>query len=188
MIDARHGRVRLQEIRHDLPIAGRRRHAKAQRLQRPRDHPAGEGVELRADGRAERAHRLHHRFRSERGAGDQIGMAADIFGQRIDGDVGAVDQRLLEERAEKRVVADDDRRVALRRADLVGELSHQSDVDQRVERVRRRLDHDDRDASQAPCASSTAVRMLVSFTPSAKPTALMSMAVSVFVMSVSVPP
>ena len=45
-------------------------------------------------------------------------MAADIFGQRIERDIGAVLDRPLEHRAEQRVVAGDDRRVALRLADL----------------------------------------------------------------------
>ena len=148
IIEARHGRMRLQELRHDRAVAVGAGHAQAERLQRARDHPAWEGVELRADGRAELPHRLHHRRRAERSARDEIRMAPDVLGQRIDRDVGAVDERLLVERAEQRVVADEDRRKALRRADLVGELSNQRDVDQRIERIGGRLRHDDRHAAE----------------------------------------
>ena len=35
----------------------------------------------------------------ERGAGDQVGVAADILGERIERDIGAVRQRMLEHRA-----------------------------------------------------------------------------------------
>ena len=59
-----------------------------------------------------------------------------------------MDERLLVERAEQRVVADEHGRKTLRRAELVGELSHQRDVDQRIERIGGRLRHDDRHATE----------------------------------------
>jgi len=45
----------------------------------------------------------HMRLAAERRAGDQVAVAADIFGQGIDDDIDAVLQRLLEDRAEQRV-------------------------------------------------------------------------------------
>ena len=113
-------------------------------------------------------------FAAERRAGDQVGMAADVFGQRIDRDVGAVVERTLEHRAEQRVVAHDDRAHGPGWRAISSAMRRDSrDVDQRVGRVRRRLDHDDRDAALACACSSAAARMAASSTPSAKPTAPM---------------
>jgi hypothetical protein len=69
-------------------------------------------------------------------------VAADILGQRVDRQVGAVRERRLEDRAEQRIVAGDDRPGALAGSDLIGDASHQRDVDERVHRIRRRLDED----------------------------------------------
>jgi hypothetical protein len=122
----------------------------AQRLQRAAQHPAGMRIELRADGAAQRLDRLHHRLGAQRRAGDQVGMAADIFGQRVDRDIGAMLDRALEDRPEQGVVADDDGREALR-VPISSAIFRGSacDVDQRVGRIGRRLDHDDRDAALA---------------------------------------
>ncbi|OJH20872.1 hypothetical protein BLX88_00220, partial [Bacillus obstructivus] len=102
-----------QEIRDGARIVIGLFHADAQGFQRAAEHPAGMRVELRADGTAQRLDLFHHGLRAERRTGDQIGMAADIFGQRVQGDVGAVLDRALENRSEQRVVAGDHRRVPL---------------------------------------------------------------------------
>ena len=75
-------------------------------------------------------------------------MAADVLGERVDRHVGAEGERALEDRPEQRVVAHDDRAMVLPRGDLVGDAADELDVDHGVERVRRRLDHDQRDAAQ----------------------------------------
>lgn len=74
-------------------------------------------------------------------------MAADILGQRIERDVGAVFDRPLEDRAEQRVVAGDDRRMALFSADRVGNAADHGDINEAVGRVRRRLDQDHGDTA-----------------------------------------
>ncbi len=104
-------------------------------------------IELRADRAAQRLDLLHHRLGAEGRAGDQIGMAADIFGQRIERDIGAVFDRPLEDRAEQGVVAGDDRRMALLLADRVGDAADHRDIDEAVGRVGRRFDQDHRDAA-----------------------------------------
>ena len=58
-------------------------HTQRQRLQRAAQHPAGVRIKLGADRAAQGAHLRHQRFAAHRRAGDQIGMAADIFGQRV---------------------------------------------------------------------------------------------------------
>jgi hypothetical protein len=131
----------------DLAIAVRPAHAQRQRLERAAEHPAGMRVEPGADRGAQEADGLDRLPRPERRAGDQVGVAADVLGERVDGDVGAVPERLLVERPEEGVVADHHRAMALPLADGVGDLPHEGDVDERVERVRRRLDLDHRDAA-----------------------------------------
>ncbi len=135
------------EIGRDLGrVLGRAHHAQRQRLQRAAEHPAGMGIELRADGGAQRLDRADRLEAAQRSAGDQVGMAADIFGQRIDRDIGPLPERLLEDGSQQRVVADHDRAPALLPfADLLRHGAHQRHVDQRVQWVRRRLDHDHRD-------------------------------------------
>ena len=49
-------------------------------------------------------------------------MAADILGERIDRDVGAMVERLLEHRTEQGVVADQDGPKTLGGANLIGDL------------------------------------------------------------------
>ena len=58
-------------------------------------------------------------------------------------------ERPLEHRSEQRVVADDDRPMALPRLDLVGDAKHGLEIDQRIDRVGRRFNEDDRDAAAA---------------------------------------
>ena len=130
VVHLRDRRVLGEEGGDDLAVAVGAAHAQRQRLERAAEHPAGMRVELRADGRAQQAHGPHGLARAERRAGDQVRMAADVLRQRVDGDVGPVLQRLLVERPEQGVVADDHRAVALALADLVGDAPHQGDVDE----------------------------------------------------------
>jgi hypothetical protein len=106
-------------------------------------------VELRADRAAQELDGAHEFAAAEDRAGDQVGVAADVFRERVDRQIGPELQRLLEDWAEQGVVAGDDRPKALGGADLVGDAAHEGDIDEGVERVRRRLDHHDRDAALA---------------------------------------
>ena len=107
-------------------------------------------------------------------------MAADILGQRVDRHVGAVAQRMLEDRAEQRVVAHD--RSAggpgcarsRRRCGATSAMSTSV-----LSRVGRRLDQDDGDAALLPARGSSRPASPASSTPSAKPTAPMPKAASV---------
>ena len=79
------------------------------RLQRAAQHPAGMRIELRADGAAHGADRFQSGSRADDGAADEIAVAADIFGQRIERQIGAMLERRLEHRPEQRVVAAENR-------------------------------------------------------------------------------
>ncbi|EGE60534.1 hypothetical protein RHECNPAF_14110012 [Rhizobium etli CNPAF512] len=140
-------RVMSQEIGDGPRIAVCPLHAQLQRLERPAEHPAGMRIELRADRPAQRLDLLDHGLAAENGAGDEIGMAADIFGQRIERDIGAMLDRPLEYRPEQGVVADDDGRVPLLCADRIGHTPDHRDVDQAVGRIGRCLDQDDGNAA-----------------------------------------
>ncbi len=144
-------------------------------------------IELSADGAAKRLHLLDERPAAERGPSDQIRMTADIFGQGIEGNVCAVLDRALKDRAEQRVIAGDHRLMALLLTNRIGNPPDHRDVDKAIGRVCGRLDEDDRDAALA-IASSAAALTEISLTPSAKPTAETPKLRKVFASNVSVPP
>ena len=112
-------------------------------------------------------------------------MAADILGQRVERNVGPVLERPLEDRAQQGVVASDDRREPLALRRCVGDAADQRDVDQGVEGVRGRLDHDDRDTARAwhSAAARTAFSSAVREADRVHPEAGQRLAISV-----SVPP
>ena len=109
-------------------------------------------VELRADGAAHRAYRLEMRAGADDGAADQIAVSADIFGQRIERQIGAVPQRRLENRAEQRIVAAYDRARALLRRNVFGDAPHERNIDEAVHRIGRRLDENHRNSLDVHCA------------------------------------
>ena len=67
---------------------------------------------------------------------DQVGVAAEVLRRRVDDDVGAEVERLLQVRRRERVVDDEDR------ADGVRRVGGRADVDDVEQRIRRRLDPD----------------------------------------------
>ncbi|MCY1248405.1 hypothetical protein D9M72_618320 [compost metagenome] len=81
VVDALDLRVLAQELGDDAGIVIGLLHAHRQRFQRPAEHPAGMRVELGADRPAQRLYLFHHSLRAESCTGDEVGMAADIFGQ-----------------------------------------------------------------------------------------------------------
>jgi hypothetical protein len=94
-------------------------------------------VQLGAYGASQHLDVLHESFRVERGARDKVGVAANVLRQGVQREVRAVFDRSLKDRAEKRVVARDERRVALSPADRVGDATHHRDVNQTVGWIRR---------------------------------------------------
>jgi hypothetical protein len=80
--------------RNPRRIVSRGPHAQRQGFHRAHDHPRGVRVKLRAQRAAQRPNRFERGDRTNDAAGDQIGMAADILGQRIHHDIGAVLQWL----------------------------------------------------------------------------------------------
>jgi hypothetical protein len=71
-------------------------------------------------------------------------MAAGIFGEAVDDELGALPDRLLPQRAEEGVV-DRDRRLLLAGESGVARGAHGFDIDQRIGRVRRAFEIDERD-------------------------------------------
>ena len=124
-------------------------HPEPERLERAPQHPAGMRIELCAEAAAQGLDRSNGRLRAEGGAGDEVGVAANVLGERIDRDVGTVGEGTLEHRAQQGIVANQDGLEALGLADLVGDLPQQLDIDERIGRIGGRFDHDDRYASFA---------------------------------------
>src|SRR5580704_2312043 len=102
-------------------------------------------IELRADGAPQHPDRHDLVGRADCSARDQVGMAADIFGERIDRDVDTVGERELEERAEQGVVANDDWPMPLPLLYSLGGGLYEAEVDEGVRRIGWRLDHDHTD-------------------------------------------
>ena len=102
-----------QKVRHLARALGRGGHSELQRFERAHQQPAGIGIAHRAEDRAHAADRLERCGRARAAAGDQIGMAADIFGERRHDQVGAVRERRLEQGSEHRIVDDDHRALSI---------------------------------------------------------------------------
>ena len=66
-------------------------------------------IELCAQRAAEKPDRFHQSFGAKCGSGDQIRMAAHIFGQRVDRNVRAALERMLINGSKQSIVADDGR-------------------------------------------------------------------------------
>ena len=126
---------------------GRRGHPELQRFERAHQEPAGVRVAHRAEDRAHAAHRIERGRRSRAAARDQVGVAADILGQRGHDQVGAVGDRRLKQGSEQGVVDDDDRPPSLGAAEVLGQAPRAADVDKAVGRVRRRLEKERGDRS-----------------------------------------
>src|ERR1700722_4224283 len=86
-IDFCDGWVVGQEGDDGLGAAGGVMHAEGQGFEGAAGHPAGMGGELGADGAAQQADRAKALAGSKDGAGYQVAVAADVFGQRVDDEV-----------------------------------------------------------------------------------------------------
>ena len=129
-------------------VLGRPADAQFERFEAAAEHPGGVRIERRAERRTHRGDRLHRVHRTEHRAADDVGMAADIFGERIERVVGAERQRLLPDRSEERVVHADRRAVAVAFQPF-GDGDDAGDVGQLVGRVGGRFQHDRRKPSAA---------------------------------------
>ena len=86
--------VVAQIVSHEPRILVRPFHPQAQRFERAAEHPAGMRIQLGADRASQRLDLFHERLRAERSAGDQVGMAADILGQRVQRKIGVLDSTI----------------------------------------------------------------------------------------------
>ena len=103
-------------------------HSKLQGFERAHQEPAGVGIAHRAKDRAHAADRLERVSRSRAAPRDQIGMAADIFGQRRHGEIGAMGQGRLVQGSEHCIVDDDHRALSVASAEAFRDLSRAADV------------------------------------------------------------
>ena len=131
----RRRRARAASARSACAFAAVLAHAQRERLHAPQH-------EVAVERRRHRAHRVLQEAQlvGELGVvhrdepADDVGVTAEVLRRRVHRRVGAERERLLEVRRRERVV-DDDPRLA-----LVRELRHRRDVDDREQRVGRRLD------------------------------------------------
>ena len=143
--DRRDPGMPAQKVRRLARALGGGGHSELERFERPHQHPAGVGIAHRAEDRAHAADRLERLRRARAAAGDQIGMAADIFGERRHDQIGPVRQRRLVQGSEHRIVDDDDRALSILAPEAVADLSGAADVDEAVGRIGRRLEINRRD-------------------------------------------
>ncbi|MDT4848023.1 hypothetical protein FQZ97_821020 [compost metagenome] len=136
-----------QELGNCQSILVRTVHTNTQRFKRAPQHPAGMRIELRSNRPTQCLYLLDDGLRTKNSTGDQIGMATNIFGQRVERDIGTMFKRLLENRAEQGVIANDDRTGSfLLRCYLIGNAPDGCDIDQTVGRIGGRFNQDDRDS------------------------------------------
>lgn len=128
-------RMRQQVFRHSLRVALLTLHAQRQRLDATahvvafgRGEHAAEPVLREVDAIADLIVQHHHK------AGVHLGMACQVFGGRMDDDIRAQIERLLQVRRDERVVDDGQRAVSVRDGrDAVDVVDLQQRVGQRLE-------------------------------------------------------
>lgn len=104
-------------------------------------------IELCTDCSAQGLYLAHNGFCAQHRPCNKIGMTADIFGQRIDREIGPVIKRLLEHRPEQGIVAGDDRAAALPRFNLLRHAANRCDIDNTIGRIGRGFDQNDRNTT-----------------------------------------
>src|SRR5215831_3206656 len=98
--DRRDLRMSIEERCNFARAFRRRHHSELQGLERTHQQPTGMRIAHRAQDRAHATDRLQYSGRSRTSAGNQVGMASDIFSKRRDDQVGAMCQRGLIERSQ----------------------------------------------------------------------------------------
>ena len=125
-------------------------HAQLQRLQAAQQHPGGVGIANAAHDVAHHPHLVDDGAAADNGAGDEVAMAAGIFGQAVDADVGALGQRLGPQGPEEGVVDGDRRQLVLALEGGGAGGVDRLDIDQSVGRVGRAFEINQRDAALGP--------------------------------------
>jgi hypothetical protein len=133
-----------QKLGNDLGVAVGALHSQRQRLQRPADHPARMRIELSAHRAPQQSDGLQQSLGPQGRARDQVRMTTYILRQGIDRDVRAGGEGTLKDRTEQGVVANDDGATLLPRCHFIRDAPRQLDVDQGVEWIGWRFDHDNR--------------------------------------------
>ena len=133
-------------------IFARPAHPQFERLETAQQHPSGVRIGDGAHDVARRADRADRRLRPDRRAGDQIRMAADIFGQAIDHQVCTMAKRLLPQRPEESVVHHDQRTPIAGAENRLAGGAHGRDIDQTVRGIRRAFEEDQRHARRRRAA------------------------------------
>ena len=128
-----------QEACHVLGILHLRGHAHLERLEAAHQQPAGPRSRRGPDEGPERADLLHHLSPADARTGDHITVASDELGRRVDHQVGAVLEGVLEHGAQERVVYHDHRPLTAL-CQRARKLHRALDVHQAVGGVGRRLD------------------------------------------------
>ena len=132
--------VAVEELRDAPRVLAMRAHPYRKRLQPAQHEPRVERAGHGAERLLQEVEALGERVVVRRDeAADDVAVAAEVLRRRVDDDVGAEVERLLQVRRRERVVDDEQRADGVRR---VGGLA---DVDDVQQRVRRRLDPDEPD-------------------------------------------
>ena len=149
--DALDPRVRLEELDHGMRVLAVALHPHGEGLHPAQHEPRVERPRDRAERLLQEAEALRdRRVVRAREAADDVRVAAEVLRRRVEDDVGAERERLLEIRRGEGVVDDEDR------AGRVGGVRDRADVDEVEQRVRRGLDPDEaRPLVDAPHASSS---------------------------------
>ncbi len=131
--DGADARIGAQALGQDQGVVLRALHADVQGLQTAQQQPGGVRVGGGAADSPHLADARHEVRPAHAAARDQVRMAADVFGQGIEHEVGAQLQRALPQGAEEGVVDGDDRRFGL--IQRLGGGDCAGDVDQLVGRI-----------------------------------------------------
>lgn len=131
--DGADARVGAQPLGQDQGVVLRPLHADVQGLQTAQQQPGGVRVGGGAADGPHLADARHEARPAHAAARDQVRVAADVFGQGIEDEVGAEFQRALPQGTQEGVVDGDDRRFGL--TQRPGGVDCAGDVDQLVGRI-----------------------------------------------------
>ena len=140
-----HLRMIAQEFAHFRGILAGPLHPQFHRFQAAEQHPCRIRVADAAHRITQGAYRVHPLLRAAYAARDEIGMAADIFRQRIDYDIGSVIQWALPQGAEESVVDGDGNGIVGIAEGCVTRIPHRFDIDKGIGGIAGAFEIDHRD-------------------------------------------
>src|SRR5205814_6646457 len=123
------------------------------------EHPRRVRVADRADRVADHADLVDQRLVADQPTGDEIAVAADIFGEAVDREVGALIEWLGPQRPEERIV-DRDRRPLVGTKYGIARGGDRLDVHQHVRRIGWAFEIDQRDSAQLPAPGDGGIDLL----------------------------